>query len=140
MGAINYGAQVALSRGKGRARIPYPCRFCHAVKLLPLSAVELHLKRDGRDPVGGWPKVGEYISNNSNDEVDMNVIVEGSNHEELNTENVGDQVLDQYHDVQQMFRDAMDLSVRIHKEAVQETSSHSRRHVQMDDPEEANIR
>ena len=34
-----------------------------------------------------------------------------------------------------MFRDAMDMLERIHKEAIQETSPHSRHHVQMDDPE-----
>jgi hypothetical protein len=42
--------ELRLAEMKGRIRIPCTCRFCHAGKLLPLSAVEVHLKRDGRDP------------------------------------------------------------------------------------------
>jgi hypothetical protein len=35
--------ELELVERKGRARIPCACRFCHAGKLLPLSAVEVHL-------------------------------------------------------------------------------------------------
>jgi hypothetical protein len=49
-------------------------------------------------------------------------------------------MLDQYHDVDQMFRDAIDLSERMHEDAVQETSPTRRQSFHACDPEEGNIR
>jgi hypothetical protein len=83
--------ELQLAERKGKARIPYPCRFCHASKLLPLSTVELHLKHDGREPwirrsmmgddlVGGWPKVGMYVANNGTEEVDNDMDIDDIDH------------------------------------------------------------
>jgi hypothetical protein len=143
--------ELRLAEKKGRARIPCPCRFCHAGKLLPLSTVELHLKRDGRDPwirrsmmgedpVGGWPTVGQYVVHNLNDEVDMAGGGDGMNECNMDIDDFGNPVLDQYHDVEQMFRDAMDLSERIHNDVVQDTTTPRRSQVLVDDPEEPSIR
>jgi hypothetical protein len=49
-------------------------------------------------------------------------------------------VPDQYHDVDQMFRDAIDLSERIHDDAVRETSPTRGLSFHPHGPEEANIK
>jgi hypothetical protein len=143
--------ELRLAERKGRARIPCPCKFCHAGKLLPLSAIELHLKHHGRDPwirrsmmgedpVGGWPEVGEYVLDNASEGGVNEVPVEGSDQAEWNSEDFNNPVLDQYHDVEQMFRDAMDLSKRIHEEVVHNTSPQVEHPIQWNDLEESNIR
>jgi hypothetical protein len=61
--------------------------------------------------------VEEYVINNGTKEVDIDVDVDGNDHQDWKSNDVENLVLDQCHNVEQMFRDAMDLLERIHKDA-----------------------
>lgn len=94
----------------------------------------------GDDLVGGWPEVGMYVANNGTEEVDNDMDIDNIDHQDWNRNDDGHPILNQDHDVEQMFRDAIDLSKRIHEDVVQATTSRTSCHVQIKDPKEANIR
>jgi hypothetical protein len=54
----------------------------------------------GEDPVGSWPTVGQYVVHNLNDKVDMVGGGDGMNECNMDIDDFGNPVLNQYHDVE----------------------------------------
>jgi hypothetical protein len=60
----------------------------------------------GEDPARGWPEVREYVPDDNTQEVENAFEGDVEDHQDWNSGNANNHVLDQYHDVEQMFRDA----------------------------------
>jgi hypothetical protein len=102
--------ELRLVEMKGRLRIPSTCRFYHAGKFLPLSIVEVYLKRDGRDPwiqrsmmgedlEGGWPDMGEYVVAYEGETSNTEFQGAEGDQQPWQSDRAHSPLLDQYHDV-----------------------------------------
>jgi hypothetical protein len=113
--------------------------------------VQIGVKRDGRDPfirrsmmgedpIEGWLEVGKYFVAYEQQKSNNEFHIQGEVDRDWHSIDAGYEPLDRYYNVDQMFKYAIDLSDKIHDEAVRDTTPSSQWYGHPVDEEEASIR